>query len=162
MPSLRRGGESQLPLHYVGPCTWALSPLESSSFQKPFMVLMMHDSASMTSLASPDLIFTAFRTLALRSPPPSSGFTLSKGSAQRPSHPHTPLPHFVRPKSSSLAYRLAFVICLQHNIAISRSCTAAERKLGQYVKSARSCAEKFERSLRMTCTMIKDQVHVNA
>ena len=51
-----------------------------------------------------------FLTLALeRSPPRSSSFTLSKGPPQRPP-PHTPLAHFVRPKSSSLAYRLAFVI----------------------------------------------------
>ena len=50
-------------------------------------------------------------TLALeRSPPPSSGFTLSKGAFSRPPPPHTPLTHFVRSKSSSLAYRLAFVI----------------------------------------------------
>ena len=47
----------------------------------PFMMLMMHYSASIASLASPDPIFTASLTLALeRSPPPSSGFTLSKGA----------------------------------------------------------------------------------
>ena len=56
---------------------------------KPFMMLMMHYSASITSLASPDLIFTAFLTLALeRSTPPISGFTLSKGPPQRPTPPH--------------------------------------------------------------------------
>ena len=33
-----------------------------------------------------------------------------KGSTQRPPHPHTPETHFIRPKSSSLAYRLAFVM----------------------------------------------------
>ena len=71
-------------------------------------MLMMHYSASITSLASPNPMFTAFPTLALeRSPPPSSGSPYQKVLL---SDHHTRLTHFVRPKSSSLAYRLAFVI----------------------------------------------------
>ena len=41
---------------------------------------------------SPDPIFTVFLTLALeRSPPPSSGVTLSKGAFSRPPPPPHPL-----------------------------------------------------------------------
>ena len=64
-------------------------PCLHSSAPKPFMMLMMHYLASIASLASPDPIFTAFLTLALeRSPPPSSGFTLSKCASQH--SPPTP------------------------------------------------------------------------
>ena len=57
----------------------------------PFMMLMMHYSASIVSLASPDPILTAFLTLALEhSPPPSSGFTLSKYVPFRTLPPPTP------------------------------------------------------------------------
>ena len=100
-------------LHAAAVCSvrGSLSPLD---YSMP-IVLMMHYSASITSLASPDPVFTAFLTLALeRSPPPSSGFTLSKGPPQQP--PPHPLTHFVRSKSSSLAYRLAFVIFIYTHI----------------------------------------------
>ena len=68
-------------------------PMRCSGLEKLspdlFMMLMMHYSASIASLASPDPIFTAFLTLALeRSPPPSSGFTLSKCAFSRPPPPH--------------------------------------------------------------------------
>ena len=115
-------------LHAAAVCSvrGPLSPLDCSM---PFMMLMMHYSASIASLASPDPIFTAFLTLALeRSPPPSSGFTLSKcpklcrritffdlkeQKVRKPVRSCVcvcPLTHFVRSKSSSLAYRRAFVI----------------------------------------------------
>ena len=93
-------------------CSMPIVQIASKGFQA-FTTLMMHYSASIASLASPDPIFTAFLTLALEcSPPPSSGFTLSKGPSQQPPPPtpplHTALAHFVRSKGSSLAYRLAW------------------------------------------------------
>ena len=74
-----------------------LAPLESSMPIVQIVSKALHDANDallgvhyITRITN--TIFTAFRTLALeRSPPPSSGFTLSKGSAQRPPHPHTPL-----------------------------------------------------------------------
>ena len=56
------------------------------------MMLMMHCSASIASLASPDPIFIAFLTLALeRSPPPTSGFALSNGEIFKIAwEPHDP------------------------------------------------------------------------
>ena len=67
---------------------------------------MMHYSASIASLASPDPIFIAFLTLALERSPRSP----SQKAPLNDHPPHTPFTHFVRSKSSSLAYRLAFVI----------------------------------------------------
>ena len=93
----------------------SLSPLQCSM---PIvqMMLMMHYSASIASLASPDLIFTAFLTLALgRSPHQAPGSPSQIVPFSSPP-PHTSLTHFVRSKSSSLAYRLAFVI--YYNICI--------------------------------------------
>ena len=80
------------------------------------MMLMMHYSASIASLASPDPMFTtAFLTLALErswalSPTKLRVHPLKMCLLAPSPHPHTPLSHFVRSKSSSLAYRLAFVI----------------------------------------------------
>ena len=74
------------------------------------MVLMMHYSPSITSLASPDPILIAFRTLAFGALSPTKLWVHPlKMSLSAPS-PSAPLTHCVRSKSSSLAYRLAFVI----------------------------------------------------
>ena len=62
----------------------------------PFMMLMMHYSASITSLASPDPIFTAFLTLALERSPHQAPGSPPQTVPFRTLPPHTPLTHFVR------------------------------------------------------------------
>ena len=66
---------------------------------------MMHYSASFTSLASPNRFFDAFLTTLFFALLHQQGST-----SKRHPPPHTPNVHFVHPKNSSLAYRLAFVI----------------------------------------------------
>ena len=92
------------------PVCGSLSPLESSMPIVQVVSKALHDANDAlfgVHYIKPHVhCFSALE----RSPPPSSGFTLSKVPAQRPPHPHTPQTHFVRPKSSSLAYRLAFVM----------------------------------------------------
>ena len=78
----------------------------------PFMMLMMHYSVSFTSLASPNHFFDAFLTLLLNALPHQAQGSTSQKVASARTPPHTPFIHFVHPKNSSLAYRLAFVIYL--------------------------------------------------
>ena len=108
-------------------------------FGDPFMMLMMHYLASIASLASPDPIFTPFLTLALeRSPPPSSGFTLSKGAfSHPPPPPHTPLTHFVRSKSSSLP-----------------SLSAGFRNYSIWFKQHQSVCNNFQQPTALPCPLV--------
>ena len=88
-------------------------PMPCSGLEKlspdPFMMLMMHYSASFTSLASPNHFFDAFLTLLLNALPHQAQGSTSQKWPLRDHPPHTPFIHFVHPKNSSLAYRLAFV-----------------------------------------------------